>query len=160
MAQREPFGPDLHGLLALARVDGQFVVNPTHSQLETADLNLLLGGHNTAINMIEVEAKQVSEEVVAEAVQVAHKTVIEVCQMIDELVAMCGKKKEFTVNELDEELYKEVKAQIGSRLYELKQIREKSERNDAVAELFDNVATQYCTPADANSEARCEGADA
>ena len=77
----------------MARVDGQFVVNPTHSQLETADLNLLLGGHKTAINMIEVDAKQVSEEVVAEAVQVAHKTVIEVCQMIDELVAMCGKEK-------------------------------------------------------------------
>ena len=68
----------------------------------------------------------------------------------------CGKKKEFTVTELDEELYKEVKAQIGDRLYELKQIRDKSERNDAVTELFDNVMTQYCTPADANSEARCE----
>lgn len=146
------------GSCRLARVDGQFVVNPTHSQLETADLNLLLGGHKTAINMIEVEAKQVSEEVVAEAVQVAHKTVIEVCQMIDELVAMCGKKKEFTINELDEELYKEIKAQISSRLYELKQIRDKSERNDAVAELFDNVSTQYCTPADAGSEARCEPA--
>ena len=53
----------------------------------------MLGGHHTAINMIEVEAKQVSEEVVAEAVQVAHKTVIEVCQMIDELVAKVRQEK-------------------------------------------------------------------
>jgi polyribonucleotide nucleotidyltransferase len=144
------------GSCRLARVDGQFIVNPTHSQLENADLNLLLGGHHKAINMMEVEAKQVSEEVVAEAVLVAHKTVIEVCQMIDELVAMCGKKKKFTVNELDTELYKEVKTQIGSRLYELKQVRDKSERNDAVKELFGNVAAQYCTPADATGEVRCE----
>ena len=144
------------GSCRLARVEGQFVINPTHSQLEKADLNLLLGGHHTAINMIEVEAKQISEDIVAEAVKVAHQTVIEVCQMIDELVQKCGKNKEFTVAELDEELYKEVKAQISDRLYELKQIREKSERNDAVAELFDNVMTQYCTPADANSQARCE----
>ena len=63
-----------------------------------------------------------------------------------------ARKKEFTVNELDDELYKEIKVQIGDRLYELKQIHDKSERNNAVTELFDNVTTQYCTPADANSE--------
>jgi polyribonucleotide nucleotidyltransferase len=144
------------GSCRLARVDGEFVINPTHSQLEKADLNLLLGGHHTAINMIEVEAKQIPENVVAEAVALAHQSVIEVCKMIDELVEKCGKKKDFTITELDEELYKEVKAQLEDRLYELKQVRDKSERNDAVAELFDNAITKYCMPAAPDTEARCE----
>jgi polyribonucleotide nucleotidyltransferase len=144
------------GSCRLARVDGDFVINPTHSQLEKADLNLLLGGHHKAINMIEVEARQIPEDVVAEAVKVAHQTVIEVCRMIDELVAMCGKKKEFTLVELNEELCKEVKAQISERLYELKQIREKNARTDAVNELFDNVTMQYCTASAENAPPRCE----
>jgi polyribonucleotide nucleotidyltransferase len=133
------------GACRLAKVDGEFVINPTHSQLEKTELNLLLGGHKDAINMIEVEAKQVPENVVADAVTAAHKIVIEVCQMIDELTEKCGRKKRFTLLELDEELLKEVRTQIFERLYELKQIHDKSERTEAVNELFDNMITQYCT---------------
>src|SRR4030043_1063189 len=78
------------GACRLARVNGEFVVNPTHKQLAESDLNLLLGGRKDAINMIEIGAKQVSEDVVAEAVLKAHEKMVQVCEMIEEFRAKAG----------------------------------------------------------------------
>jgi polyribonucleotide nucleotidyltransferase len=142
------------GACRLARIEGEFVINPTHSQLEKADLNVLLGGHKDAINMIEVEAKEAPENVVADAIEAAHKVVAQVCEMIDELVTLAGKDKEFTVTELDEELYKEVNAEIADRIYELKQIREKNARNEAVRELFENIIERHTTSSAEGEEPR------
>jgi polyribonucleotide nucleotidyltransferase len=138
----------------IARVNGELIVNPVHSQLEEADLNVLIGGHKDAINMIEVEAKSAKEEDVANAIAEAHKTVGVVCGMIDELVTLCGKDKEFTVAEFDTELYNEVKAEIAERLAELKQIREKKACNMAVRELYDNVTEKYCVSESADQAPR------
>ncbi len=63
------------GACRLGRVDGQFVVNPTYKQLESSDLSLLLGGRKDALNMIEVGAKELPENVIADAVAAAHKVV-------------------------------------------------------------------------------------
>src|SRR4030042_5554342 len=56
------------GACRLGRVDGRFVVNPTHKQIIEGDLNLLLGGNKDTINMIEVAAKELPESVITEAV--------------------------------------------------------------------------------------------
>ncbi len=132
------------GACRLARVNGEFVINPTHKQLEEADLNLLLGGRRDALNMIEVAAKQVSEDVVADAIAMAQKTVAEVCDMIDELQDKAGVDKEMILFEIDQELQDRIESQISDKLYELKQIPGKLERNRAVQELFDQVITKYC----------------
>jgi len=66
------------GACRLGRVNGEFVVNPTHTQIEEGDLSLLLGGRKDAINMIEVGAKELQENVIADAIATAQKTVREV----------------------------------------------------------------------------------
>ncbi len=140
---RIPFlGP--MGACRFARVDGQFVINPTHKQLAECDLNLLLGGHSKAINMIEVEAKEVSEDVVAQAVAEAHKVVIEVCDLISELQSKVGAEKETPLVEYDEQLHKKIEQEIADKLYHMKQIPEKQQRNNEVKELFESVIAQYC----------------
>ena len=63
------------GSCRLGRVNGEFVINPTHKQLAESDLNLLLGGRKDAMNMIEIGAKELSEDVIAEAIATAQKTV-------------------------------------------------------------------------------------
>jgi len=132
------------GACRLARVEGQFVINPTHKQLAECDLNLLLGGHSKAINMIEVESKEVSEQVVAQAVAEAHKVVIDVCDLITELQSKVGVEKETPLKEYDEQLQKKIEEQIADKLYSLKQIPEKQQRNNAVKELFEGVVAEYC----------------
>ena len=139
----------------IGRVNGQFVVNPTHTQLEKSDLNMLVGGKKDAINMIEVSAKELAEDVIADAVAAAHKTIVEVCGMIDELAEKVGVDKEFVLVETDEKIHSQIKSQISGKLYELKQIANKKERNTAVKELLDGIIAEYSEPQN-GSEPKCD----
>jgi polyribonucleotide nucleotidyltransferase len=134
------------GACRLGRVDGQFIINPTHKQLEASDLNMLVGGKKEAINMIEVGARELSEEVMAAGIQKAHETIQEIVAMIEELQQKVGVEKEANVVPLDLELYRQVKEEIGGRLAELKTIPGKQERNTAVNALFDEVRARYAAP--------------
>jgi len=134
------------GACRVGRVNGEFIVNPTHKQLESSDLNMLVGGTKAAINMIEVGAKELSESVIAEAIQKAHEAIKEIVSMIEELQAQVPVEKESPIVELDTGLYEKVKAEIYDKLVVLKTIVGKQERNNAVNALFDEV------------RARCAGA--
>ena len=132
------------GACRLGRIDGEFVVNPTHEQLSQSDINLLLGGKKEAMNMIEVGAKELSEDVIADAIATAHKTVVEVCEMIEELREKVGAEKEIILVETDEQLSSKISSQIKGKLSEIKQIADKQQRNNATKELFEQVIEQYC----------------
>lgn len=140
------------GACRLARVDGQFVVNPTHKQLAESDLNLLLGGTEKTINMIEVRAKELPEEVIAEAVQTAHQVIREVCGMVAELQAKVNPTKEMTLDPIDPELLSRIRSQFGQPIRQAKAIAEKRRRNQAVDEILDQIITQF-GPADGQAAA-------
>jgi len=132
------------GACRIARIDGEFVVNPTHKQLSVSDLNLLLGGRKDAMNMIEVGAKELSEDVIADAIAKGMETVREVCEMIEELRDKAGVEKETPpLQEIDGGLYSEVSSAISDKLYEIKQIQVKNDRESANNELFKAVIKQY-----------------
>ncbi len=137
------------GACRIGRVDGEFVVNPTHKQLETSDLSMLIAGRKEAINMIEVGAKELPEDVIAAGVSKAHEVIQEVIAMIAELQAAVGVEKESPIVELDADLYAKVKAEVYDKLVSLKTIPGKQERNDSVNALFDEVRTQYKEAAEA-----------
>jgi polyribonucleotide nucleotidyltransferase len=143
------------GACRLGRVNGEFVVNPTYKQLEASDLNLLLGGHKKALNMIEVDAKELSEEVIADAVATAQKVVYQICEMIEELREKAGVEKETPLVEIDEQLFSQILSQIVDKLYELKQIPTKRNRETAVKELFEQLSAEYCEAVDDN-EPKCD----
>ena len=136
------------GACRLGRVNGQFVVNPTHKQLAEGDLNLLLGGRKEAMNMIEIGAKQLSENIIADAIATAQTAVTQVCEMIEELREKTGVEKEIPLVETDEQLLSEIRSQISDKLSELKQIPNKQERKSAKDELFEQLITQYCADED------------
>ncbi|MBW8002103.1 MAG: polyribonucleotide nucleotidyltransferase [Planctomycetes bacterium] len=140
------------GACRLGRVDGQFIINPTHQQLDESDINLLLGGTKQALNMIEVGAKELSESVIADAIAEAQKSVVQVCELIDELKEKVGVEKEIPLADSDPELEEKINTQISDKLYELKQIAAKDERKTAVKELFAEVITQYCESEDKDAE--------
>lgn len=143
------------GACRLGRVNGEFVVNPTHKQIAEGDLSLLLGGRKEAINMIEVGAKELPEDVIAEAIATAHKTVSDVCDLIEELRQKVGVEKEIPLVENDEQLEAKISSQISDKLYELKQIPDKQHRKDAVEELFEQVTSEYC-PDENNTEVQTD----
>ncbi len=150
---RIPFlGP--MGACRLGRVNGEFVVNPTHKQLADSDLSLLLGGHKDALNMIEVSAGELSEKVIADAVATAHKVVGEVCELIEQLRRIAGVEKETPLLEFDEQLYSQMHSQVADKLYEFKQMPAKRPRHARIDELFEQIASRYCPdePAGARPE--------
>ena len=132
------------GACRIGRVDGEFVVNPTQEQRENSDLNLLLGGRKEAINMIEVGAKEVGEDVIAEAVATAHETVGVICDMIEEMCQKVGVEKEIPLVDCDEQLFTSLSEELNDKLYEAKQVANKQERKAAVKELFEQATTKYC----------------
>jgi polyribonucleotide nucleotidyltransferase len=143
------------GACRLSRVNGEFIPFPTYAQRENSDFNLILGGRKEAINMIEVDAGQVSETVVADGVAVAHKIVGEICDLIAELQAQCGVEKELELNEIDEDILAEVTEKISDRLAEANQIPNKTERNGAVREIKQAVTEEYC-PSEGETQPRCK----
>lgn len=136
------------GACRLGRVNGQFIVNPTHKQIADGDLNLLLGGRKEAMNMIEVSAKELSEEVIADAIATAQETIRQVCEMIEELREKVGVEKEIPLLKTDEQLHLEIHSRIADKLYELKQIPDKQQRNTAVQGLSEQFMAEYCPDED------------
>jgi polyribonucleotide nucleotidyltransferase len=84
------YGPT--GSVRVGRIGDQFIVNPTNKELELSTLDLVVSGTEDAILMVEAGAKEVSEQVVLEALTVAHKTIRDVCSMIRELAEKAGRK--------------------------------------------------------------------
>ncbi len=145
------------GACRVGRVNGDFVLNPTYKQLEASDLNMLVGGHKEAINMIEVSSKEMQEKVIADAVLVAHDAIRQVCEMIEELRAKVGVEKEAPLVEIDSELYSQIRSQIIDRLREFKQIPSKQPRQIGVQELFEQLEAQYCAvESNPGAEPKCD----
>jgi len=128
----------------LGRINGEFVLNPTHEQSADSELNLLLGGRKEGINMIEVGANELSEDTIAEAIKTAHATVGEICDLIDEFAAKVGvKEKETPLTEIDADLSAKINAEYADQLRTCKRISDKAERNTARSEILDQIMAKY-----------------
>jgi len=132
------------GTCRVGRINGEFVVNPTYQQLAESDINVLVGGRKEAINMLEVGAKELAEDVVAQAIRTGHEAAGQVIEMIEELQQKVGVEKVIPLTEIDAELEQKIRAEITEPLRELKTIQGKRDRNDAVNALLDEVKTRYC----------------
>ncbi|MDR2470033.1 MAG: polyribonucleotide nucleotidyltransferase [Tannerella sp.] len=94
----------------VGRIDGKYVVNPTYSQLEQADIDIMVGATIDNIMMVEGEMDEVQEADMLEAIRVAHEAIKEHCRAQMELAEACGKtvKRTYCHEENDEELRKAV----------------------------------------------------
>src|SRR5437773_5269273 len=77
----------------VGRIEGAFVLNPTVEQLEYSDMDVVVAGTKHFVNMIEVGAREVKEDEIADAIELGHKTIIEVVGMIEELQRKVGRPK-------------------------------------------------------------------
>ena len=103
----------------VARINGAFVINPTFAQLATADLEIMVAATIDNIMMVEGEMKEVSEEVLLEAMKVAHEAIKVHCQVQLELMEAVGKtvKRVYCHEENDEDLKKDVWAKTYDKVY-------------------------------------------
>ncbi|MDR3326957.1 MAG: polyribonucleotide nucleotidyltransferase [Prevotellaceae bacterium] len=123
----------------VARIDGEFVINPTFEQLENADLELIVAATIDNIMMVEGEMKEVSEDVLLEAIKVAHEAIIPQCQAQIEMMKELGKevKREYCHEVIDEDLKKDIWAKTYDKAYAIAVSgnTDKHARSDAFAEI-------------------------
>lgn len=113
----------------------QFVLNPTGSQMDYSDLDLVLAGHKDGINMIEVGAAEIPDEEVLKAIEFGYEGIKETLDLIDQLVQKIGQEKTIK-NPLaipSDEITSKVKDLAHDKLVELRQLPGKVERNEAVS---------------------------
>jgi len=114
----------------------EFVINPTVTQLEYSDIDLVLSGHRDGVNMIEVGAAEMPEEDVLEAIKFGVEHIEQALDLIDELVEKAGVEKR--PGELllpTDEVMAAVKKECEKALTEARRIESKEERGDRVREL-------------------------
>lgn len=121
-------------------IDGNLVVNPTNTDLEKSELDIVVAGTKDAILMIEGEAKEVSEDVFISAIELAHKEMMPYIDMQFELQKLCGAEKiEVPLFEYDKELKKAVEEYATNKITVANENADKMKRNEAMEAAYDET---------------------
>ena len=126
----------------VARVDGQFIINPTFEELKRADIELMVGATLDNIMMVEGEMQEVQEAEMLEAIKVAHEAIKVQCQAQLELSAAVGKleKRTYCHEENDEDLRKDVHESCYAKAYA---VATSGTDKHARAEAFEAIVEEF-----------------
>ncbi len=126
----------------VARIKGEFVINPTCSQLKEADLDIMVGATYENIMMVEGEMSEVSEKEMLDAIKFAHLAIKDQCLIQKELAEAVGKaKREYCHEVNDEELRKDVWEKCYRKVYEV--ARQCNADKHLRGELLHRVCEEY-----------------
>ena len=132
----------------VARINGEYVVNPTFQQMEEADMDIMVGATKDNIMMVEGEMKEVSEQDLIGALKVAAEAIKPMCELQYELAKEKGTdvKREYDHEVNDEELREQIKSELYKPAYDINhQALEKHARQDS----FDKVLADFLEKYDA-----------
>ena len=126
----------------VARINGEYVINPTFAQMEEADMDLMVGASAENIMMVEGEMKEVSEQDLLGALKAAQEAIRPMCELQTELSKELGTdvKREYCHEVNDEDLRKQINDELYPKAYDVtKQALDKQARQDA----FDKIIADF-----------------
>ncbi len=140
------------GEVRVGRIDGQFIINPTISELQHSDFNLVVAGTKEAVVMVEGEMQEVSEADMIAALTFAHEHIVRICEEQEAFVKAAGGPKpfEYEIVEVPEALIAKVEELVGDKIaahirqpYEKKRFYEglRKIREELILQLFGRPAT-------------------
>lgn len=122
------------GAVRIGCLDGKLVVNPDEKDLPNSTLDLTVAGHRGGITMVEAGAKEVSEELLVDAMELANEAIGKIMDFIDEVVAEIGKPKaQLPAPEVIEEIDNWMHDNLTDEIYAAVQINQKQPRGAAIA---------------------------
>lgn len=138
-----PFNGPVAGVM-VGRVDGKYIINPTVEEIEKSDIDLIVAGTKTAVNMVEAGAKQVSEKDMLKAIMFGHEAIKELVEFQEKIAKDCGKEDfEYEVIKIDEELDNEIRKLVGNSLKDAITIKDKLKSEEAVGNVKKEVFEKY-----------------
>ncbi|TXE07206.1 polyribonucleotide nucleotidyltransferase [Seonamhaeicola algicola] len=130
----------------VARLNGEFIINPSQSQLEQSDIDMVIGASEDSVMMVEGEMSEISEEEMVEAIKVAHEAIKIQIEAQKRLVAQVGAKKtrEYEPEAEDDAILEKVKAFAYDKCYEIaKSASSKHDRGLAFSEVKDALKAEF-----------------
>jgi polyribonucleotide nucleotidyltransferase len=138
-----PFDGPIAGA-KVGRIDGEYVLNPTHDELEMSDMDLFVAGSEDAIIMVEGSAKGVKEGEILEAILFGHQCLKPVIELQNQLRSASGMApKEFESPKPDEAIYQKVERIAHERLREAFYIKEKGKRKESLEKILEWTVGEY-----------------
>ena len=142
-------GIPFHGPIGATRVgylDDKFVINPSKTQMETSQLDLVVAGSDSAVLMVESEAKELPEKVMLDAVLEGHKAMQPVIKLINDLAKEAAKDPwDWTAPEVDKELVKNIEKIAAKDLENAFAIKSKGERSEKISQSREKVLSELVT---------------
>lgn len=134
-----PFG-DVLGAVRVGILNGQMVINPTFSEIEESELNLIIAGTRNHILMVEGGCSEISEQQMLEALEFGHSHIKPICDMIEKIKEKLGQPKfELKPPELPEGLKEKVQVLAEAQIIAANDITDKVERAEAVSKAQDEA---------------------
>src|SRR5688572_8062275 len=131
----------------VGRINGEFVLNPTVEQLEYSDMDLVVAGTKHFVNMIEVGAREVPEDVVADGIEFGHNAVVEIVGMIEELQSKTKVEKvPGATKPIEPGFVDAIRARVGDKIREVKGRPGKQDRKQAVDQILDELVKELAPP--------------
>ena len=130
----------------VARINGEYVINPTFDQMKDADLDIMVGCTKDNLMMVEGEMSEVSEQDLIGALKAAQEAIKPMCDLQDELAKELGTnvKREYNDEINDEDLRKQIHAELYQPAYDIiHQTLPKQERNDAFDKTIADFLEKY-----------------
>ncbi|HMR63430.1 MAG TPA: polyribonucleotide nucleotidyltransferase [Anaerolineae bacterium] len=133
------------GAVRIGLINGEFVVNPKTSQMETSSLDLRVAGTADAILMVEAGASEVPESQMIEALRLAHESIQDVIRVQNEMRQQIGKPKiEFTIDEVPAEVSQKILDQLGDKLEQaVRSEGNKEELSNAINAIRDEAIAYF-----------------
>ena len=138
-----PFNGPIAGV-KVGCINNEFIINPTPKELEESSLDLTVAGTKEAINMVEAGAREVSEELMLEALMFGHEAIKELIEFEETIIKEIGKEKmSYDVLEISETFKEEIKALCEKDFNEAMRIKGKLEKYAAIDAVKDKVVEKY-----------------
>ncbi len=138
-----PFEGPVAGVV-VGHVKDKFIINPSVEELEQSDINLSVAGTRDAINMVESGSKEVSEELMIEAIMFGHEAIKKLVEFQERIVKEVGKSKiEVSLAKLDEDLVSEVNEFAKDKMLGAIQIKDKLEKYAAIDQVKEDSVTYF-----------------
>ena len=132
----------------VGRINGNFVLNPTIEERMQSDCDVVVAGPQHSLNMIEVGARELSEEVIGDAIEFGHSYgVVPICEMLAGLRTAAKVKVSWEPPTDTASLLTELRAKVWDKMGAAKNIKGKQERNEAVKAVYTKAVEEYCPPA-------------
>ena len=134
-----PFNGPIAGV-RVGMIDGLFICNPTLTELQQSDMDIIVAGSEDSIVMVEGGSAEVDQDTLVEAMEFAHEQIKKIISLQKELIAQVGKEKRpFVKIDISKELEAKVREKYSDSLSKINRIKEKEGRNDALDELTQNT---------------------